>query len=48
MLGHLKRRVATRAYHADSGPNFTAPDQPPCQPLPPATGAAPDSQPLGT
>ncbi|MBF9143637.1 spondin domain-containing protein [Hymenobacter properus] len=52
-----QRRVPARAYDAgtDSGPTFTAPDQPtlpagvvaPLQ-LPPAQGTAPDGPPLGT
>ncbi|MBF9222778.1 spondin domain-containing protein [Hymenobacter ruricola] len=52
-----QRRVPARAYDAgtDSGPTFTAPDQP-TRPagvvapllLPPATGSAPDGPPLGT
>lgn len=51
-----QRTVPTRAYDAgtDSGPTFTAPDQPttPAQPiqplrLPPASGPAPDGPPVG-
>ncbi len=51
-----QRTVPARAYDAgtDSGPTFTAPDQPtrpaaPIQPLrlPPATGSAPDGPPVG-
>ncbi|MDO7854758.1 spondin domain-containing protein [Hymenobacter convexus] len=52
-----QRRVPARAYDAgtDSGPTFTAPDQPTLPAgvvapllLPPATGTAPDGPPLGT
>ena len=51
-----QRTVPARAYDAgtDSGPTFTAPDQPttPAEPirllpLPPATGTAPDGPPVG-
>ena len=52
-----QRRVPARAYDAgtDSGPTFTAPDQPTLPagvvaplPLPPAFGLVPDGPPLGT
>jgi hypothetical protein len=52
-----QRRVPARAYDAgtDSGPAFTAPDQPTLPAgvvapllLPPATGSIPDGPPLGT